>query len=84
MRTKFAEGWYARSNRAGDHMCHHQAKWDQPPLVPPVDKEVAKYMYGGWGKIREGVGWRKGGEGERKRTGGEGERAGRARLAGQA
>ena len=54
-------------------MCHHQAKWDQPPLVPPVDKEVAKYMYGGWGKIREGVGWRKGGEGERKRTGGEGE-----------
>ena len=39
MRTKFAERWYARSNRAGDHMCHHQAKWDQPPLVPPIDKE---------------------------------------------
>ena len=24
VRTKFAERWYARSNRAGDHMRHHQ------------------------------------------------------------
>ena len=74
MRTKFAEGWYARSNRAGDHMCYHQAKWDQPPLVPPVDKEVAKYMYGG-GKDKRGGGMEKGrrrGEKEDRRGGGEG------------
>ena len=47
-------------------------------------KKVAKYMYGGWGKMGERVGWKGGEGGARKRTVGEGERARRARLAGRA
>ena len=56
-------------------MCHHQAKWDQPPLVPPVDKEGRQVHVRRVGKDGKEGGMERGrGRGKKEdcRGGGEG------------
>ena len=52
VRTKFAERWYARSNRAviGNHMRHQGSGINRLQCCQST-KKVDKYMYGRWRKM---------------------------------
>ena len=66
LETKLVEGWYALSYRAGDLVLSSR-KWDQPPLVPPVEEGGPQVHMGKVG----GRGWEVGVGGKEEQEGRE-------------